>query len=96
MFGVMKRGAYLINVSRGALVDTGALVRALRSSRLAGAGLDVVEPEPLPRGHPLWKMPNVILTPHLAGTSTSVPLGAPGSSSKRPPVYARPSTSKPG
>jgi phosphoglycerate dehydrogenase-like enzyme len=69
IFGLMKRGAYLINVSRGALVNTDALVRALRNGRLAGAGLDVIVPEPLPRGHPLWKMTNVILTPHLAGTS---------------------------
>ncbi len=68
-FQLMKRGAYFIAVSRGGLTDTGALVEALDSRRLAGAGLDVTDPEPLPAGHALWKFPNVIITPHLAGTS---------------------------
>jgi len=51
-------------VARGRLVDTGALVEALRSGHLAGACLDVTDPEPLPPGHELWRMPNVVITPH--------------------------------
>ncbi len=62
----MKQGAYLINISRGVLVVTDDLVEALRSGHLAGAGLDVVDPEPLPDGHPLWTMPGVLITPHTA------------------------------
>jgi D-2-hydroxyacid dehydrogenase (NADP+) len=68
-FAKMKKGSYLINVSRGKVVDTAALVKALEEGKLAGAGLDVVDPEPLPRDHPLWKMKNVIITPHVAGIS---------------------------
>ncbi len=68
-FGKMKRGAYFINISRGGTVDTDALVGALNSGHVAGAGLDVVTPERLPKGHPLWRMENVIITPHLAGNS---------------------------
>jgi phosphoglycerate dehydrogenase-like enzyme len=65
-FAAMKPGAYLINVSRGRIVDTDALVAALQGRRLAGACLDVTDPEPLPVGHPLWSMPNVLITPHVA------------------------------
>lgn len=68
-FAAMKKGAYLINVSRGKIVDTDALVKALQDNKLAGAGLDVTDPEPLPVDHPLWKMPNVVITPHLAWAS---------------------------
>ncbi|MCS6953027.1 MAG: D-2-hydroxyacid dehydrogenase [Bryobacterales bacterium] len=68
-FERMKPGAYFIAVSRGALYDMDALVKALDSRRLAGAGLDVTDPEPLPKGHPLWKFDNVIITPHIAGRS---------------------------
>lgn len=62
----MPDGALLVNVARGQIVDTAALVAELASGRLR-AGLDVMEPEPLPDGHPLWSAPNVIITPHAAG-----------------------------
>ncbi len=68
-FELMKQGAYFIAVSRGKLYDTPALVKALDSRKLAGAGLDVTDPEPLPKGHPLWKFSNVIITPHIASQS---------------------------
>jgi D-2-hydroxyacid dehydrogenase (NADP+) len=68
-FRRMKRGAYFIAVSRGKTYDGSALVKALDEKRLGGAGLDVTDPEPLPKGHPLWKFDNVVITPHLAGTS---------------------------
>ena len=71
-FRLMKRGAYFINVSRGKTVQTSALVRALKSGHLAGAGLDVTDPEPLPKGHPLWSLDNVVITPHLAGRSDGI------------------------
>jgi len=68
-FNSMRSTAYFINVGRGETVVTDDLVSALRSGRIAGAGLDVSEPEPLPPGHPLWDIPNVILTPHIAVAS---------------------------
>ena len=61
-------GGVLVNVGRGALVDTGALVAALRADRLRGALLDVTDPEPLPDGHPLWSDPRALITPHVANT----------------------------
>lgn len=64
----MKPTAYLVNIARGGLVDQEALVAALAEGSIAGAGLDVTEPEPLPDGHPLWTEPNVIITPHSADT----------------------------
>jgi phosphoglycerate dehydrogenase-like enzyme len=68
-FREMKRGAYFIAVSRGTIYSTDALVEALSTRRLAGAGLDVTDPEPLPANHPLWKFENVVITPHIAGAS---------------------------
>ena len=68
-FDAMKQGAYFIAVSRGGTYDLGSLVKALDSKKLAGAGVDVTDPEPLPKGHALWKMDNVIITPHIAGRS---------------------------
>lgn len=68
-FALMKPSAYLINVSRGKLVQTDALLAALNDNRLAGAGLDVTDPEPLPADHALFEQPNVIITPHIAGQS---------------------------
>lgn len=61
------RQAWLVNVARGRLVVTGDLVRALREGWIAGAGLDVTDPEPLPDGHPLWQLDNCLITPHVAG-----------------------------
>ncbi|MRX42477.1 hydroxyacid dehydrogenase [Agromyces sp. Q22] len=70
-------GAVLVNVARGGLVDTDALVAALGSGRLGGAGLDVTDPEPLPAEHPLWTAPNCLVTPHVADTEAmTVPLFA--------------------
>ncbi len=68
----MKSTAYLINIGRGAIVVLADLVDALRTGRIAGAGLDVFETEPLPADHPLWHLDNVILTPHIAGTSVRI------------------------
>lgn len=64
-----KPNAYLIDVSRGGIVDHDALIKALNEHKLAGAALDVFSEEPLPAKSPLWKMPNVIITPHIAGVS---------------------------
>jgi phosphoglycerate dehydrogenase-like enzyme len=65
----MKRGARLINVGRGSLLDEAALVKALDSGALGGAALDVAQTEPLPPESPLWKAPNLFLTPHTSGVS---------------------------
>jgi D-2-hydroxyacid dehydrogenase (NADP+) len=68
-FELMKPKSYFVAVSRGGIYDMNALVKALDSKRLAGAGVDVTDPEPLPKGHPLWKFNNVVITPHVAGRS---------------------------
>jgi phosphoglycerate dehydrogenase-like enzyme len=68
-FALMKPSSYLINIGRGAIVILDDLVEALRIGTIAGAALDVFEVEPLPKDHPLWDFPNVILTPHTAGYS---------------------------
>lgn len=68
-FDMMKKDSYFIAVSRGGVYDMPGLVRALDSKRLAGAGVDVTDPEPLPKGHALWKFENAIITPHIAGRS---------------------------
>jgi len=65
----MRRGAWLINTARGALVDEAPLVEALRTHQLAAAALDVFADEPLPAGHPLLALDNVLLSPHVAGSS---------------------------
>jgi phosphoglycerate dehydrogenase-like enzyme len=78
-FSAMKPGVILINVSRGGVVDTNALVAALDTKKVAAAGLDVTDPEPLPKGHPLWSR-NVIITPHSAGQS-------PGGERRRQQVF---------
>ena len=71
MLARMKDGALLVNVSRGAVVDTDALVAELQSGRIRAA-LDVVDPEPLPAGHPLWDAPGLLLTPHVGGASSAM------------------------
>lgn len=68
----MRRTAVLINIGRGAIVDLADLTAALEAGDIAGAGLDVCETEPLPADHPLWRMPNVILTPHVAAASPRI------------------------
>lgn len=71
-FERMKRTAFLINIGRGVIVDLADLTSALETGLIAGAGLDVFETEPLPAAHPLWGMQNVIITPHVAGTSPRI------------------------
>jgi phosphoglycerate dehydrogenase-like enzyme len=64
----MKPSAAFVNIARGALVDSVALVETLTSGHLVGAATDVTDPEPLPDGHPLWTAPNMLITPHMADT----------------------------
>jgi phosphoglycerate dehydrogenase-like enzyme len=68
-FELMKKNSYFIAVSRGGIYDMGGLVKAMDEKKLAGAGVDVTDPEPLPKEHPLWKFDNAIITPHIAGRS---------------------------
>jgi phosphoglycerate dehydrogenase-like enzyme len=67
-FALMRQGALLVNAARGPIVDTNALVDALNAGRIRAA-VDVTDPEPLPDGHPLWSCPNLLLTPHVGGSS---------------------------
>jgi phosphoglycerate dehydrogenase-like enzyme len=69
VFQNMKPTAFLVDLSRGGVVDHGALVEALTEKRIAGAALDVYPVEPLPESSPLWEMPNVVISPHVAGAS---------------------------
>lgn len=66
-FDLMKESAYFVNIARGQVVNQEDMIEALESGSIAGAGLDVTDPEPLPPDHPLWKAPNVIITPHMSG-----------------------------
>ncbi len=68
-FDVMKSSAFLIDVSRGSIINQDALITALKEGMIAGAALDVFSEEPLPENHPLWNLPNIIITPHIAGYS---------------------------
>lgn len=70
-FAAMKRSSVLINVARGAVVDESALIHALESGHLSGAGIDVAEVEPLPQESPLWEIPNVIITPHVGAQAAT-------------------------
>ena len=72
-FARARHGVHLVNIARGGIVDTDALVEALRSGKVAAASLDVTEPEPLPAGHPLWGLPGVRITPHIAWSSAGTP-----------------------
>jgi phosphoglycerate dehydrogenase-like enzyme len=67
-FALMRQGALLVNAARGPIVDTNALMAALQSGKIRAA-LDVTDPEPLPDGHPLWSCPNLLITPHVGGSS---------------------------
>ncbi len=71
-FSLMKNSAYLVNIARGPVLNTEDLVAALNNGVIAGAGVDVTEPEPLPDGHPLWSAKNIIITPHTADTRAQV------------------------
>jgi phosphoglycerate dehydrogenase-like enzyme/glyoxylase-like metal-dependent hydrolase (beta-lactamase superfamily II) len=70
-FEAMKPAGFLINIARGPIVKTADLQAALEGKKIAGAGLDVTDPEPLPNDHPLWKMRNVVISPHLGGNSAA-------------------------
>jgi phosphoglycerate dehydrogenase-like enzyme len=68
MLGRMRPAAWIVNVARGGLIDTDALVTALAAEEIGGAALDVTDPEPLPDDHPLWELDNALITPHVANT----------------------------
>jgi lactate dehydrogenase-like 2-hydroxyacid dehydrogenase len=70
-FEIMKSSSILINTSRGTVVDTSALLQALRDGKIAAAGLDVTDPEPLPHDHPLYELPNCLITPHIASAGAA-------------------------
>ena len=68
----MKPHAWIVNIARGSLIDTDALVKALEEERIGGAALDVTDPEPLPDGHPLWDSPRALITPHVANPPSTM------------------------
>jgi phosphoglycerate dehydrogenase-like enzyme len=68
-FEAMKPTAFLIDVSRGGIIETKALINALKEQKIAGAALDVFDEEPLPSDSPLWKLPNLMITPHISGNT---------------------------
>lgn len=68
-FAAMRHGSHLVAISRGGIIEEPALIEALKSGKLAGAGIDVAEHEPLPQDDPLWDAPNLLITPHIAGAS---------------------------
>jgi phosphoglycerate dehydrogenase-like enzyme len=68
-FAAMRNGSHLVAISRGGIIEEPALIEALKSGKLAGAGIDVAEHEPLPQDDPLWDAPNLLITPHIAGAS---------------------------
>lgn len=72
-FAKCRRGVHLVNIARGGIVDTSALIDALLSGQVGAASLDVTDPEPLTAGHPLWRAPNVRITPHIAWSSAGTP-----------------------
>jgi phosphoglycerate dehydrogenase-like enzyme len=72
-FELMQSHAWIVNIGRGKQIVTDELVWALETGEIGGAALDVTEPEPLPTGHPLWSMPNCIITPHVGNTAEMVP-----------------------
>ena len=69
-FSIMKKSAFIINICRGSVIESNALIESLQKNQISGAGLDVTDPEPLPPSSPLLKMDNVVLTPHLASSTT--------------------------
>lgn len=73
VFSAMKSSAFLINIARGAVLDEGALIDALKAGKIAGAGLDVYSQEPLPTDHPFWEMSNLVMTPKVGGMSDIYP-----------------------
>ena len=87
---LMEDHAWLVNVARGRHVVTDDLVDALRDGVIGGAGLDVTDPEPLPAGHPLWSLPNCLITPHVGNTpEMAVPAAGRAHQRQRPPVRRR-------
>ena len=69
LFGLCKKNAIIVNIARGGIIDQIALTEALKSGTIAGAGIDVTDPEPLPPEHPLWDAPNIYISPHCAGAA---------------------------
>ena len=68
----MKPHSWIVNIARGSLIDTDALVAALEAEAIGGAALDVTDPEPLPDGHPLWSSPRALITPHVANPPSAM------------------------